>query len=99
MTEKNISNLTYLIGGLGVGSLIGILFAPKAGHETREDLTNTAKEARGYFEKRARDLKSRGEGLVERGKEALAAKKDQIATAVNVGRDVYRYECEMARKT
>jgi hypothetical protein len=45
-----------------------------------------------------RDLRDRAEDLVERGMESVAAKKDQIATAVNVGRDVYRYECEIARK-
>jgi gas vesicle protein len=98
MTGNNISKAGYLIAGLGVGSLIGMLFAPKSGDEAREYLTNKAKEGRGYAEKRARDLKGRAEGLVERGKEAVAAKKNQIATAVNVGRDVYRYECELARK-
>ena len=98
MTDNNFSKVSYLVAGLGVGSLIAMLFAPKSGDETREYLANKAKEGRGYAEKRARNLKNRAGDLVERGMDAVAAKKDQIATAVNVGRDVYRYECEIARK-
>jgi gas vesicle protein len=98
MTDNSISKVSYLVAGFGVGSLIAMLFAPKSGDETREYLANKAKAGRGYAEKRARDLKNRAEDLVERGVEAVAATKDRIATAVNVGRDVYRYECEIARK-
>ena len=99
MTDNNISKVSYLIAGFGVGSLIAMLFAPKSGDETREYLVTKAKEGRGYAKKQVRDLRNRAEDLVERGMESVAAKKDQIATAVNVGRDVYRYECEIARKT
>jgi len=99
MTDNNISKVSYLIAGLGVGSLIAMLFAPKSGDETREYLVTKAKEGRGYAKKQVRDLRDRAEDLVERGMDAVAAKTDQIATAVNVGRDVYRYECEIARKT
>jgi gas vesicle protein len=98
MTENNISKVSYLMAGLGIGSLIAVLFAPKSGDETREYLVMKAKEGRGYAEKRARSLKNRAEDLVERGMNAVVEKKDQIATAVNVGRDVYRYESEIARK-
>jgi gas vesicle protein len=98
MTENTINKVSYLIAGLGVGSLIGILFAPKSGDETREYLTNKAKESQEYVEEQARNFRNRAEELVDRGKEAVSAKKDQIATAVNIGRDVYRYETELARK-
>ena len=99
MTDNNISKVSYLIAGLGAGSLMAMLFAPKSGDETREYLANKAREGRGYAKKQVRDLRDRAEDLVERGMDAVAAKTDQIATAVNVGRDVYRYECEIARKT
>jgi gas vesicle protein len=90
MAGKNVSKLGYLIGGLGVGSLLGILFAPKSGDETREYLTNKAKEGSGYAKKQARDIRERAEELVECSKEAVTAKKEQIVTAVNLGREVYR---------
>jgi gas vesicle protein len=39
MTEKIDSKVTYFLLGSGVGSLIGILFAPKSGEDTREYLS------------------------------------------------------------
>ena len=30
------SRLTYLVAGLGIGALVGILLAPQSGDETRE---------------------------------------------------------------
>ena len=98
MAENNFAKVGYLVGALGVGSLIGILFAPNSGDETREYLANKAKIGRGYAKKQARDIKDRAEELVERGKEVVAAKKKQIATAVNFGREVYSYERQMAKK-
>lgn len=46
--DKNA--LIYLLAGFGLGALIGavagILFAPKPGTETREELTHKLKEAK-----------------------------------------------------
>jgi gas vesicle protein len=92
MTEKNISKVGYLVGGLGVGSLIGIILAPKSGDETREYLTHKAREGCEYAENQVQHLKGRAEHLVERGNEVIAARKKQIATAVNVGCEVYQHE-------
>ena len=45
MAEDNkINGLAWFVAGLGVGALVGILYAPKAGRETREDLINGARE-------------------------------------------------------
>ena len=45
------SALVYLLAGFGLGAIVGaaagMLFAPKAGTETREDLTDRAKELKG----------------------------------------------------
>ena len=40
--EGGTSGLGWFLAGLGVGALIGVLYAPKAGKETREDLMNSA---------------------------------------------------------
>jgi len=45
MAEENKSNgLAWFLAGLGVGALVGILYAPKSGRETREDLIAGARE-------------------------------------------------------
>ena len=90
MAEKIDSNVTYFLVGLGVGSLIGILFAPKSGQETRESLSQNA-------QKKVRDLQERAEDVVERGKKVVTQKKEEIAAAVDVGRETYQREKSKAK--
>jgi gas vesicle protein len=97
MPQNNISKVGYLVGGMGVGSLIGILFAPKSGDQTREYLANKAKQGREFAQKQVWDLKDRADELVQCGKDGIAAKREQIATAVNVGRQAYRRDLAKKR--
>ena len=70
---------------MGVGSLLGILFAPKSGEETREYLSQNVNEGSEYAQKKLQELRVPAEDLVERGKEVVTEKKEQIAAAVDVG--------------
>ena len=46
MAEDNrINGFAWFLAGLGVGALVGILYAPKSGRETRDDLANSARKA------------------------------------------------------
>jgi gas vesicle protein len=92
MAEKTNSKVSYFLVGLGIGSLLGILFAPKSGEETREYLSQKAKEGSEYAQKKARELMERAEDLVGRGTEVLTEKKEQITAAVDVGRETYKRE-------
>ena len=97
MAENIDSKVSYFLVGLGIGSLIGILLAPKSGEETREYLSQKASEGSDYAQKKARELRERAEDLVERGKEVLTQKKGQIASAVDVRRETYRREKSKAQ--
>ncbi|HJP82951.1 MAG TPA: YtxH domain-containing protein [Fimbriimonadaceae bacterium] len=50
--EANV--MLYMLAGVGLGAIIGaaagLLFAPKAGTETREELANKFKELKGKTE-------------------------------------------------
>ncbi len=49
MAEKDNGTaigLGWFLAGLGLGALVGVLYAPKAGKETREDLRNSALDAK-----------------------------------------------------
>ena len=50
--EKNV--MLYMLAGVGLGAIIGaaagLLFAPKAGAETRQDLANKFREIKGRTE-------------------------------------------------
>jgi gas vesicle protein len=90
MAEKIDSKVTYFLLGLGVGSLIGILFAPKPGEETREYLSQNV-------QKKVRGLQERAEDVIERGKEGLNQEKEKIAAAVEEGRETYEREKSKAK--
>ncbi len=55
MAEDNrISGFAWFFAGLGVGALVGILYAPKSGRETRDDLANSAREGTEYLRNRSK---------------------------------------------
>jgi gas vesicle protein len=95
--DKIISKAGYLLVGLGIGSLVGILFAPKSGDETREYLAQKAREGTQYTQEKVRELTERAEEIVEHGREVVTQKKGQIATAIEAGREAYRQEKSLAK--
>ena len=38
--DNGVSGLGWFLAGLSVGALVGVLYAPKAGKETREELVS-----------------------------------------------------------
>ena len=70
MADNIGGKISYFMVGLGVGALLGILFAPKSGEETREYLSNKADEGREYAQRKARELRERAEDLIERSQES-----------------------------
>src|SRR3989442_14306472 len=85
MGENGGSKVSYFIVGLGLGVLVGILFAPKSGEETRDFLAEKADEGSKYAQRKARELKERAEDLVEKSKEVAARQKESITAAVDAG--------------
>ena len=83
MTEKIHSTAGYFLAGLAIGSLVGIVFAPKSGEGTRDYLSKKVKEGSKHARKKARELRERADNLVERGKELVNEKKEQIAVELD----------------
>jgi gas vesicle protein len=96
MADNVGSKVSFFLVGLGIGALVGILFAPKSGEETREYLTSKAEEGRDYAQKKARELRERAEDLIERSKEIMARQKDAITTAVDAGKETYKREAKIS---
>jgi gas vesicle protein len=96
MADNVGSKVSFFLVGLGIGALVGILFAPKSGEETREYLTSKADEGRDYAQKKARELRERAEDLIERSKEIMSRQKDAISTAVDAGKETYKREAKAA---
>jgi gas vesicle protein len=66
----------FIVGGVVVGAGIGILFAPKAGSDTRRDVARYAKRAQVQATRFSRAVQSGVHDAVERGK-AFMHKKDE----------------------
>lgn len=92
MADNVGSKVSYFLVGLGVGALLGVLFAPKSGEETREYLTKRADEGREFAQKKAKELRDRADDLIERGKDVASRKRDSIAAAVDAGREAFLRE-------
>jgi gas vesicle protein len=96
MADNVGSKVSFFLVGLGIGALVGILFAPKSGEETREYLSSKAEEGRDYAQKKARELRERAEDLLERSKEIMARQKEAISTAVDAGKETYKREAKLS---
>jgi gas vesicle protein len=95
--EKQSSGFSWFLAGLGLGALIGVLYAPKSGRETREGLLSSAKEGTEFLKQRGReavdqvgDIVDRSKGQVDeyvgRGKEYVERGRAQWDEFVNQGR-------------
>jgi gas vesicle protein len=92
MADNVGSKVTYFLVGLGVGALMGVLFAPKSGEETRDFLAKRADDGREFAQKKARELRERADELIERGKDVATRKRDSLTAAVEAGREAFLRE-------
>lgn len=82
--------LSYFFLGLGIGVAVGVLFAPKSGLETRELIRSRAGEGKDYLRKRGEDLYDSAGELIDKGKTAIGRQREQLAAAVQAGKQAYR---------
>ena len=75
--DSSVGGFGWFLAGLGVGALVGVLYAPKSGRETRDDLVAGAMDARG----KAQDLYAQGSDVagqyVDKGKEVASEYVDK----------------------
>jgi len=86
--DKN--GLSSFLLGLGVGVGIGMLFAPKSGQETRELIKNKAGESGDFLKQRGTDFKQTAAEWVDKGREVIGRQKENLADAMEAGRQAYR---------
>ena len=84
------NKFSYFFLGLGLGVAVGLLFAPKSGAETRDLIRSKADEGKEYLKRRSGELRETAGDVIEKGKSAVAKQKDQLAAAVEAGKQAYR---------
>ncbi|MEO7558512.1 MAG: YtxH domain-containing protein [Gammaproteobacteria bacterium] len=96
MNSNSGSNLGFVLLGLGVGAIAGLLLAPRAGEETRKLIRERADEGRDYLKTKAQEFSDQAEDLAEKGREWLDRGRDAAKDAFDYGKQTYR---EGSRKT
>jgi gas vesicle protein len=89
MSDKDNNSFLWFLAGLGVGALVGVLYAPSAGSEMRENLRSKADEGREFVKERARKAREQAADMVDRGKEVAKQQKEQFKSAYEAGRQAY----------
>ncbi len=90
MADNDGSGILWFLAGLGIGAAVGILYAPKSGEETRQQLRDAAEQGRDVVKERAQQAKDQAGTWADKGRDYLNNQKDQIRSAYEAGRQAYR---------
>jgi gas vesicle protein len=106
--ESGVGGFGWFLAGLGIGALVGVLYAPKSGKETRDDLVAGAIDAR----ERANGLYTQGvdqvgqyvdQGkqvagdYVDKGKQYYDKGRTQWNQYVDKGKDLIQNQADAAK--
>lgn len=90
MSDRDGNSFVWFLAGLGIGAIVGVLYAPRSGDETREVLLSKAQEGRDRVRHHARKAREQAEDWMERGRDAVSQQKEQLRSAYEAGRQKYR---------
>jgi gas vesicle protein len=90
MAERESNSFVWFLAGLGLGALVGVLYAPRSGSETRDVLRARAEDGSDYVRNRAREAREQASDWVDRGREVVGQQKEQFRAAYEAGRQAYR---------
>ena len=91
MSDNDSSNsFMWFLAGLGFGALLGVLYAPRSGRETRDAILTSAQEGKEYVKNRGREARESVGEWVDRGKDVVSRQKEQFTSAFEAGRQAYR---------
>jgi gas vesicle protein len=69
MKMKNVFyGLGILTAGLGIGTTMGLLYAPQSGRQTRKLISRAAEDGADFVAERSREIRRQAEDAFERGK-------------------------------
>lgn len=97
MSDRDGNSFVWFLAGMGIGALVGVLYAPRAGSETRDVLRARAEEGRDYVRSRAREAREQASEWADRGRDVVNQQKDQFRAAYEAGRQAYQEATTEAR--
>ncbi len=106
--ESGTGGFGWFLAGLGLGALVGVLYAPKSGKETREEIVAGALEAKeraaylysqgidqaGQFVQQGKQVATE---YVDKGKEYYDKGRTQWSQYVDKGKDLIQNQADAAK--
>ena len=89
MADHDSNSFLWFLAGLGVGSLVGVLYAPRAGDEMRDVIRSKAQEGSEKARQTARRAREQASDWVDRGRDVINQQKEQFRSAYEAGREAY----------
>jgi gas vesicle protein len=92
MRTKGESKFSYLLIGMGLGAIAGLLLAPRSGEETRKYLRQRSNKSLDYLTQQAGNLRENAEGIVKTGKGLVSGHCDSVKTDTEAEKQAYEEE-------
>ncbi|HYU46293.1 MAG TPA: YtxH domain-containing protein [Terriglobales bacterium] len=89
MADRDGGSFLWFLAGLGVGAVVGVLYAPRSGDETRDVLRSKAQEGGDRVRQQARRAREQAGDWVDRGRDVINQQKEQFRSAYDAGRQAY----------
>jgi gas vesicle protein len=92
MTMNGESKFSYLLIGLGLGAIGGLMSALLARKETRGMLRERGRNSLDYLNQEAGKLRESADGIVKKGKEFVGTRCDSVKTDSEAEKQAYQEE-------
>ena len=89
MADRDGGSFLWFLAGLGVGAVVGVLYAPRSGDETRDVLRSKAQEGAERARHHARRAREQANDWMDRGRDVINQQGDRFRTAYEAGRQAY----------
>jgi gas vesicle protein len=81
-SSNPLSGIAWLVAGVGIGALAGVLLAPRSGEDTREWISKQYKTG-------IKSVNSKVQETSQRVEDWIDDSKNQVTEAVSAGREAY----------
>ncbi|HWZ42705.1 MAG TPA: YtxH domain-containing protein [Candidatus Saccharimonadales bacterium] len=90
MSDERSNGIGWFLAGLGLGTLVVVLYAPRSGRETREAIATGVDDGRKYLASLGQNAREQVNDWVVSGKRAVIDKKRQVEAGIDAVREAIR---------
>jgi gas vesicle protein len=89
MADRDGNGFLWFLAGLGVGAVVGVLYAPRSGDEMRDVIRSKAQEGADRARQHARRAREQANDWMDRGRDTIGQHRENLRTAYEAGRQAY----------